>query len=209
MLNREEVRSVLESVGAIVTGSHFVYISGLHGRDYINKDALFMHPDTVSRLCETIAVRFVNDGIEVVIAPAGGAMILSQWVTHHLSRLTNREVLAVYADRDGDYFVIKRGYEKIIPGKLVLVVEDLLTTGLTVSKVVEAVRELHGIVCGVGGIANRGRVTLADLGHPPCLVSLLDVPMEMYPESDCPLCKQGVPINTTLGHGATFLAKNR
>ncbi len=113
----QEVRGILGESKAIITDSHVVYTSGKHGSAYINKDAIYPHTIYTSRLCRMLAGQFVDDGVDVVIAPAVGGVILSQWTAHHL------DGLGVYADKSGDGFVIKRGYDKLIIGKRVLVVE--------------------------------------------------------------------------------------
>jgi orotate phosphoribosyltransferase len=207
MLDQREIKDLLARRGAVVTNDHFVYTSGKHGPAYINKDAVYPHTHDTAALCRTLASSFVRDCVEVVVAPAVGAVILSQWVAYFLTTLTSIEVLGIYADKgEDDTFVIKRGYDKLIPDKRVLVVEDLFTTGGSVLKVVDAVRALGGIVVGVAGLANRGGVTAHDVGDVPRLVTLLDVRMEMYEPHECPLCKSGIPVNTQLGHGKKFLA---
>lgn len=206
-MDAPEVRQILKDAKAVVTNSHFVYTSWKHGSAYINKDAIYPRVDKVRRLCKGIAAHFSFYKIEVVIAPAVGAVILSTWTAYYLSEMTTNPVLGLYADKEGkDNFVIKRGYEKLIPGKRVLVVEDLFTTGGSVEKVVRAVRELGGHVVGVAGIANRGKVTKEQVGNPDHFYALLDVEMETYEAASCPLCAKGLPINTSLGHGREFLA---
>jgi len=199
---------IFDETGAIKTG-HFVYTQGGHGPRYADKDSLYPHTKKARKLCKEIAKRFKNDGVEVVIGPAMGGIILSQWVTDYLTDLTGREVLAVYAQKNKDEtgFVIKRGYDKLIEGKRVLVVEDVVNTGKSVEKVVELVRIHGGIVIGVGALVNRGGVTPQKIGNPPKFVVLLNVKFENYPEKDCPLCRDGVPINTDVGKGSDFLAR--
>ena len=160
-MNEQEVLQVLGKVGAVIANSHIVYTSGKHGTAYVNKDAVYPHTQLTLELCCGIAEQFKNDGVEVVIAPAIGAVILSQWVAHRLSALTYREVLAVYAEKSegGEAFVIKRGYDKLILGKNVLVVEDVLTIGGSAKKVVEATRAIGGNVIGLGVLCNRGGIT--------------------------------------------------
>jgi len=72
-----------------------------------------------SLLCREIAEGFINDNVEVVIVPAVGGIILSQWVAYHLAIMNSSQVLGIYADKaeDGRSFVIKQGYDKIITGK--------------------------------------------------------------------------------------------
>ena len=109
--------------------------------------------------------------------------------------------------RAGSLFVIKRGYDKLLHGKRVLVVEDVLTTGGSVRKVVEAVRQAGGEVVGGGAICNRGRVTAEDVGGVPELFATINPEMESFPEDEFSLGAQGVPVNTDVGKGRDFLAR--
>lgn len=207
--NAQDPMDVLSQVGAIVTGSHIVYTSGKHGSSYVNKDAIYPHTALTSGLCMKIAARFANHGIEVVMAPVIGGVILSQWVAHHLTALTGKEVLGVYAEKDGDGFVIKRGYDKIVKGRRVLVVEDILNTGGSVKKVVEATRAAGGMVAGVGALCNRGKVVGKDVGAVPLLYSIVDIDMAAWGEEECPLCAKNQPINLEVGKGREYIAKKR
>ena len=101
------------------------------------------------------------------------------------------------------------GYDKFLPGRRVLVVEDVLTTGGSAKKVVELARAAGGKVIGLGVLCNRGGVTPHDVGDVPQLFALTNIPLEVWMEGDCPLCKQGVPVNTDIGKGREFLARQR
>lgn len=210
--NEQEVLRILSRVGAVIKDSHVVYTSGLHGSGYVNKDAIYPHTRDTSRLCLAIAEHFINDGVDVVIAPAVGGVSLEQWVADHLTSLTGIEVLGVYADKvtvDGkDSFVIKRNYDKLIDHKHVLVVEDVLTTGGSVKKVVAAVRACGGTIAGVGVLCNRGKITHDDIDVRR-LFSLTNLNMDVWKEEECPLCAQGIPINTDVGKGREYLARNK
>lgn len=208
-MNEQEVLEVLGKAGAVIVDSHIVYTSGKHGSAYVNKDAVYPRTDDTSRLCRAIAERFKKEDVEVVIAPAVGGVILSTWTAHHLSRFTGREVLSAYADKDGDGFTIKRGYDKLVAGRRILVVEDLLNTGGSVKKVIDVVKRVGGIVVGLGVLCNRGGVTPEDVGGVPRLEALVNVKLDAWDATDCPLCKQGVPINTDVGHGRSFLAQKK
>lgn len=213
---------LLKETGAIITDSHFVYASGKHGSAYVNKDAIYPNTHATTILCRTIAGEFLNDGVEAVIGPEKGGIILSQLTAHQLFRLTGRSILSVYSEKDGaeltsssygplppkheDRFVIRRGYDKLIWGKRVLIVEDVLTTGGTVRKVAEATRAVGGEVVGVGAICNRGGIRPSDINVPK-LTASLNLNLEAWNESECPLCKAGVPINTEVGKGREFLAR--
>ena len=145
-MNEQDIIIFLEKVGAIITASHIVYRSGKHGSVYVNKDAIYPHAVETSHLCRMIAERFVDEfvknRIQVVIAPAIGGVILSYETARQLSEMTGCKVLSVYAEKskNNGSFVIKRGYDKLIFGKNVLVVEDVVTTGGSVRKVIETTR---------------------------------------------------------------------
>lgn len=209
-MNEQEVLQVLGRVGAVIADSHIVYTSGKHGTAYVNKDAVYPHTAETSRLCRAIAERFADDNVEVVIAPAIGGVILSQWTAHHLTEMNGHEVFGVYAEKsDGDAFVVKRGYDKLIAGKNVLVVEDVLTTGGSAKKVVEATRAIGGNVVGLGVLCNRGGITPEDVANPPKLFALVNVKLDAWDEAECPLCAKNVPINTDVGKGREFLARTQ
>src|SRR3989344_345303 len=204
-MNEDQVLRVLQDVGAFRAG-HFAFTSGLHAGTYVNKDAIYPHVNYVSQLCRTMAEKFADDNIEVVIGPAVGAVILSKWTAHHLSELNQREVYGVYADKnDTGGFVIRRGYDKIIAGKRVLIVEDLTTTGGSIRKVVEAARSAGAEVVGAVAICNRGGVTKAAAGDPARFGALVTLHLDQWPAEQCELCHNNIPVNTDIGHGARFL----
>ncbi len=209
MMTDQEVLETLENVGAFRAG-HFVYTSGRHGDSYVNKDALYTHTHELSKLCRSIAERFADKGIEVVIGPAVGAAILSQWVAYFLTEITKKEVFATFADKDGQGgFIVKRGYEKIIAGKKTLVVEDLTTTGGSLKKVVEVARAGGADVVAAVVVCNRGEVKKEDVGNPTEFVSLVSLELESWAESECELCAKNIPVNTDIGHGKDFLARQK
>lgn len=255
MMSEDSVLELLRKVGAIITDNHFVYTQGKHGSAYINKDAVYPHIHETYQLCRAIAEQFSHDNVEVVVGPALGGIILSQWVAHNLRLWTGADVKAVYAEKskrallsvdkytrvkltemqfthalgdvevasrglvelqkgdalmvEGKEFVIQRGYDKFVQGQRVLVVEDILNTGGSVLKVVEAVRAAGGEVVGLGALCNRGGVTPEQVGNPPKLFALANFRMDMWDETDCPLCAQGVPINTDVGKGREYLARKQ
>ena len=199
------VLELLNSHGAVIQQTHVVYTSGRHGNAYINKDAIYPHTRAISELCRMLATHFNSVEIDVVAAPALGGIALSQWTTHHLNTATH-EVVAVYAEKGVDEtFEFRRGYDGLLANRRVLVVEDVLTTGTSLKSVIRAVRVHGGEIVGIGAICNRGKVTgpLVDFAGP--IVSLCELELESWDMSDCPLCRRGVPINTSVGKGREFL----
>jgi orotate phosphoribosyltransferase len=207
-MTETDVLETLARVGALVTGDHIVYTSGRHGSSYVNKDALYPHTAATSEVCAQIARHFAGAGIDVVAGPTVGGVIIAQWAAYHLGLAHGREVLAVYAEEEqtetGKMRTFRRGYDALVAGRRILVVEDILTTGGSARTVVQAVERFGGTVVGVGALCNRGGIT-ADLLGAPELYSLASVPLESWAAEECPLCKAGVPVNTRLGKGAAFV----
>ncbi len=201
-----DVLEILKKVGAIIADDHFVYTSGLHGSVYINKDALYPHTEETSQVGMLFAKRAKDLDVDVVVGPALGGIILSTWTAYHLSSLKNKEVLGVYTEKDENKNqIFTRNYDKLVRDKNILVIEDLTTTGGSVKKVVDTVRQTGGRVVTVIVMVNRSPKTVNGdtLGAP--FMALGELPVQTYTAEKCPLCKEGKPINTTVGHGKKFL----
>ena len=212
-MNDPEIMQMFTDVGAIISDSHFVYSSGRHSSVYINKDALYLHTRAISTLCQMMARPYGAGQIDVVVGPVLGGIVLSQWVAHFLNaNRSTGETLAVYAEKDGDgpdkKFHFRRGYDRCIPGKNVLIVEDVLTTGGSARSVIELVRVHGGNVVGLSALCNRGGLQPHDVGDVP-IHSLITISLETFSATECPFCQQRVPINTELGKGRAFLAKQK
>lgn len=205
----------LNKLGAVITDDHIVYTSGRHGEVYVNKDALYLHASETMTFCLGMAGLFASGIIDVVVGPAMGGIVLSQYVAFHLSTLAGRDVLSVYAEKDeakpGEpppkTFHFSRGYDEFVRGRRVLVVEDILTTGESVRNVVELVRKTGGHPIGVAALCNRGGVTAEQIGIQE-LKSLVNVNFSSWTEQECPFClERSRPINTKVGKGRAFLAQ--
>lgn len=207
-MNSRVAEEVFSGLGVIING-HFVLTSKthkLHSATYVNKDLVFAHPEKVSLICHEIAWEFIRFNIEVVATPKSGAIALGQSVAAHLSQLTRKEVLAVYAEKDDEgKFFLGREYGRLTCEKRVLVVDDVLTTGGSIVGTMDAVQASNGRAVGVGLLCNRGGLKARDLGVQK-LHAEVNLWLEDYDPDDCPLCRDGVPVNTNLGHGKEFLA---
>ena len=210
-MSDNSIIKMMTGAGALILNTHIVLTSGRHSDNYFNKDALYLHTKIISGLCDLMSKPYDADKIDVVAGPTIGGVILSQWVAHHLnSRRKSGEIISVYAEEEvaGDEKkrIFKRGYDACIPGKNVLVVEDVLTTGGSARRVIESVKALDGNVVGLTVLCNRGGIKPEEV----CDVSIhaiLDVKLDSWTEEECPLCKTNVPINTTVGKGRAFLQK--
>lgn len=213
----QDVVKILKSIGAVLTDDHFVYTSGKHGSVYINKDALYPHTEATSKIGKLFAEKFKNILIDIVVAPAVGGTILSQWVAYHLTKLKKKEILSAYSEKDKGTLtsasesehIFRRGYDKLLKGKKTLVVEDLTTTGISIKKVVAAVKMNGGKVVAACVMVNRDpeHVNSKSIGAKFSALGIIKA--QAYNEIDCPLCKKGVPINTSIGHGKKYLESLR
>ena len=203
-----ETLAILTEAQALLEDDHFVYISGDHGSGWIDKDAIYPHTDRLERLCRDLAGTVRGWGVEAVCGPATGGLIVAEWTAHELG------ALSIFAEHDPapadaelrGRFVLRRGYDRVVSGRRVLVVDDIVNTGLSLRQTAEAVRCAGGDVVGAACLVSRGNVAAAGLGvdHFPYL---LEYKIPAWPASTCRLCQAGVPINTRYAHGREYLAR--
>lgn len=190
---RQSARQAFESAGAFLRG-HFVYTSGRHGADYLEKFRILEDPDATMTLAAMIAEHFRGFGVQLVAGPTTGGIILAYEVARQLG------LDAVYVERgQRGGRVLRRGFT-IAPGTRVLVVDDVVTTGGSVAETQACIADSGGVVVGIGVLADRtaGR-TKTDVPFFACLS--LDFPS--YAPEDCPLCVAGVPIAPLRGSSKT------
>ena len=201
-----ETIKILKEVGAVLTNGHFVGTSGLHFDTYVNKDFLYPHTAETSRICRLMAEKYKDVNIEVVVGPALGGIILSQWVASHLSEIYGKEVLGIYTEKSPDGGqIFTRGYEKYIKdSKRVLVVEDIITTGGSILKSIKAVKDAGGNVVGACAMVNKNKDLDKNI-FGVTFGTLTDLFVDTYEVGNCPFCKNNVPININVGHGKKFL----
>lgn len=208
-------RQILDDAGAVIAGDHFVYDTGRHGDGWIAKDLIFPHTELADELGSMLADACADLGGEIVCGPATGGLIVSQWTAHHLG------LPSVFADhaKEQGYdpasagsgplrapFVLKRGYDEAVRGKRVLLVDDVVNTGLALRETAAAVGVAGGELVAAGVLSTRGFADAGACGA-PVLISLCEVVVPSWPAAECELCRRGVPVNTRYAHGADFLAQ--
>lgn len=168
-MNQEQALAEFRAAGALLEG-HFILSSGLHSPVFFQKNAVFMDPARTARLCKALAEKAQAKfgPIDVVISPAVGAIIPG----YETARWLNAK--AMFVEREKGKFQLRRGFA-IGPGERVLMVEDVITTGLSSRECLNAIRghpgELVGAACLIdrsGGKADIGveRVCLASIEAP-------------------------------------------
>jgi orotate phosphoribosyltransferase len=178
----ETVLQIFRRTGAYLEG-HFRLTSGLHSSEYLQCALVLQHPAMAERFGRELAAQL--PACDVVVSPAIGGLIIG----HEVARA--KGVRFLFAERDAaGKMTLRRGFS-VDPGETALVIEDVVTTGGSTREVIGALTSSGARVLGAGSVIDRsgGR---ADLGVPRVALATLDV--IAYAPEDCPLCKQGVPI---------------
>ena len=191
-----DAHRAFDAAGAFLRG-HFVYTSGRHGADYLEKFRILEDPEATTELAGMIAQRFMPLRPELVAGPTTGGIILAFEVARQLG------VNAVYVERgESGGRVLRRGFE-ISPGTRVLVVDDVVTTGGSLAETHACIMNAGGVVIGIGVLADRtaGRAA-TDIPFFACLT--VDFPS--YPPEACPQCAAGIPVASARGTGKKVTA---
>jgi len=170
MMSDDEILDEFRAAGALLEG-HFILSSGLRSARYLQCARLLMDPARAERLARELASRLpkiVSDQIQVVVSPAMGGVIIG----HEMGRALGRP--AMFVERPHGVFELRRGFS-LEPGTKVLMVEDVVTTGLSSREAIEAVRAAGGDVIGEAALVDRSG-GFADLGVPFTPLIRIDVP---------------------------------
>jgi len=183
MLSKERVLEIFKEAGVLLEG-HFLLTSGRHSNKYLQCAKIFQYTKYSEELCNALAEKFKNDGVEVVIGPAIGAIQMAYEVSRSLGAKN------IFAERENGVMTLRRNFY-IEKGQKVLVVEDVVTTGGSVKEVIRIVEEAGGEVVGIGSIVDRtgGKI---DFGYK--YESVISMEVESYEPENCPLCKEGIPV---------------
>lgn len=186
MEDRDLINRLIASTGALYENGHYRYTSALHGSVYVEKDRVLANVDVSSKLCYRIAKHYFTDRIQVVTGPSMGGAMMAPFVAYYLEP----KALAVYAEGERENRYFRPTVVDMIAGKRVLVVEDVLDTGGSALRVIEAVEREGGEVVGIAAIWNRGNVSFK---YPLfCLVE-----HAAFEPGQCPICKAGkIPLET-------------
>lgn len=184
VLSPEEVIATFKEAGALLEG-HFVYTSGRHGRQFLQAARVVQYPAYAGKLCRALAGHFSGEGIELVCGPATGGIVLAYETARHLN------CRAVFSEKDdGGSMAVKRGF-RVDAGCRALVVEDVTTTGGSIQKTIDHLRERGAVVAGVGVLIDR---SAGAVDFDARYVPLARLEMETWDPVDCPLCEEGVRL---------------
>lgn len=176
-MDTTEVLDIFRSAGAVLEG-HFILTSGLRSPVFLQKARVFMHADKTERLCRALAERIraeVPGPIDYVVGPAVGGLIPAYETSRHLG------APAIWVEREQGVFRLRRF--EIEPGARVVIVEDIVTTGLSIRETIECMRNLGAEVAAAACIIDRS-AGKADVGVP--LVALAEYEVPAYPADNLP-----------------------
>lgn len=174
---------VFRDTGAYLNG-HFRLTSGLHSNEYLQCALVLEQPATAERLGTELA-EALGARPSLVVSPAIGGLIIG----HEVARALGTRFIFTERDAAGK-MTLRRGFA-VRPGETAVVIEDVVTTGGSTREVIELLQASGVKVLAAGSIIDRsgGKV---DLGVPR--VALATLTVTTWTEEECPLCKQGLPV---------------
>ncbi|MBS7536163.1 orotate phosphoribosyltransferase [Ancylobacter sonchi] len=168
-MTQDEVLAEFRAAGALLEG-HFILSSGLRSSVFLQKMFIFMDPARTERLCRALAekAQAAFGPIDYVVSPAMGGIIPGYETARHLG------AKAVFVEREDGQFVLRRGFA-IPEGARVLMVEDIVTTGLSSRECLASIAHHPGTIVGAACLIDRSGGK-ADLGVPLVTLVSLDIP---------------------------------
>jgi orotate phosphoribosyltransferase len=177
-MTEDEILSEFRAAGALLEG-HFLLSSGRHSAHYLQCARVLMDPMRASRLAVALAAslpREVRSAIDKVVSPAMGGVIIG----HEMGRALGKE--AMFVERPTGTFELRRGFA-LNPGDKVLMIEDVVTTGLSSREAIKAIEEAGGEVIAAAALVDRSGGSV-DLGVPFTPLVALNFPT--YAPEDVP-----------------------
>jgi orotate phosphoribosyltransferase len=169
-MTEDEILAEFRAADALLEG-HFILSSGLHSPRYLQCARVLMDPARAARLASALVATLpaeVRSAIDIVVSPAMGGVI----VGHEVGRALGVE--ALFVERPTGTFELRRGF-RLDPGQKVLLVEDVVTTGLSSREAIKAVEAAGGEVIAGAALVDRSNGE-ADLGVPFYPLIRLTVP---------------------------------
>ena len=182
----EEILSEFRASGALLEG-HFVLSSGRHSAQYLQCARVLMKAERAGELARALVQAIPRDiraQIEVVVSPAIGGIIIG----HEMGRCLG--VDALFLERPEGTFHLRRGF-RLEPGQKVLMVEDVVTTGLSSREAIAAVQAEGGEVIAEASLVDRSNGS-ADLGVP--FFPLIAIAVPSYAEDEVPDDLAAIPV---------------
>jgi orotate phosphoribosyltransferase len=184
-MTRDEVLDIFRSCDALLEG-HFILSSGLRSSVFLQKNRVFMFPAKAEKLCKALAEKIRAEGygdVSQIVSPAIGGIIPGYETARHLG------VPAIFTERVNGVFELRRSFA-VEPGEKVIIVEDIISTGLSIRECIDCVKALGADVVAAACIVDRSAGE-ADIGVP--LVALTQYKVPAYAPDALPPELEAIP----------------
>ncbi|MBI4095071.1 MAG: hypothetical protein HY435_02685 [Candidatus Liptonbacteria bacterium] len=188
---------MLRDMGMLHTGGHFsLPVSGRHGTTRINKEVIHRNRIAMFSLARMIAKEFIAAEPEGVIGPMNIGKLIADWVTDNLILMTGKSVesLAAIKKSGGRAFSLDEPTRKLVHKRRLLLVDDIVNTGESARRTIDAILEYGGNIVGFGVLFNHCVWNSAHLADVPKFVALAHVELDSWAPPACPSCADGVPL---------------
>jgi orotate phosphoribosyltransferase len=195
-MNTDDVLDIFRQAGALLEG-HFILSSGLRSPVFLQKAFIFKNPALTEKLCRALAEKVKNElgqQPDIIVAPAMGGIIPGYETARHMG------LESIFTERENGEFVLRRGFTLEI-GQKVLMVEDIVTTGLSSRECIASIEKTGAKVIGGACIFDRSNGK-ADIGVP--LISLAAKAFPAYEADNLPAELAALPA---IKPGSRGLAK--
>lgn len=185
----------------IIKEGHFRLTSGRHSNLYINKDGIYSVPFlfklVVDEICTVVSMDYIE--FDVVTGPAIAGAVLAAPISMNFGKVfvyPEKVTKTVVSPKSRNAFEVpdgmafKRGYNKKLRNKRVLLIEDIITTGASIQQTLEAIKSCGGIPVRIAAIWNRSNWKTNECR----LDSLVNEAVMSWEKKDCPQCLEKVPL---------------
>lgn len=189
-----DLKEKLKSYNIIKEG-HFQLTSGYHSNYYINKDKIWHYPILYSNIIYEFYKDIYNYLISsigafeknfVITGPAVSGSVWASLLAYKLS------IPFAYCEKSESYMIYRRGFDHLLWNKKVIIIEDIITTGSSIQKTIDAIKRCNGNSILVFAIWNRdpNKKKIDDVP----IKSLINEKVKSYSPEECPLCKKNIPL---------------
>lgn len=185
-MNSQNILDLFKHNNAFWEG-HFLLSSGLHSDIYFQSALLLQYPPLAEQLGRALGSLF-QEPIDVVVSPALGGLVIG----HEVARAKNCRAIFSEKNEEGKP-VLRRGFN-LNKQERVLVIEDVITTGLSTCEVLTLVHNNEAVPVGVGALLQRSSLPAKLLKWDIPIRTLVKANAQSWQAADCPLCKKGIPI---------------
>ena len=179
----KKIEKILEKTKTILKG-HFLLTSGLHSDTYFEKFRIYEYPEYLEKIIKLSKKLLKDFEFDYVIGPEKGGFFIAYEIARQLKKP------AIYLEKSEDKFIIKRNFWNIEKGGKVLLVDDVLTTGKSISLIIQNLDKKFKVEAVFVIIDRSEKKIYLDIP----LIYLYKKEIKNYMPSECPLCKDNIPL---------------